>query len=82
MRNSSTFNYLVKKLYNETEPTEDQAIEDAFALNYSLKEKYNALMASKKMLDELKPDSSELQQKSIDRILEFSKMTSISNNRN
>lgn len=82
MQELSTYDYLVKKLYNETEPTENQAIEEAFLRNPFLKEKYVQMEESKNVLDNFANTGQDVTQKSIDRILNFSKLTAILNHKN
>lgn len=83
MQELSTSDYLIKKLYNETEPTENQAIDEAFLRNPSLKEKYSKMKSSKKLLEEATIKSEiRVSQKTIDNILKFSKLTAILNYKN
>lgn len=82
MQELSTSDYLIKKLYGETEPTENQAIEEAFLLNNSLKVRYEELEKSKKRLDKLVKSKQEIAPESISRILSFSKLTAILNYKN
>ncbi len=69
MKNTST-HYLLKHLYNETEPTETLAIEDALANNWHLKETYSSWVELLEMLNEARVAPSD---KLIDNILKHSK---------
>ena len=82
MTEPSTYDYLVRKMYNETEPSENQAIEEAFKVNKALKEKYDTLMASKVNLDNLQLKEYGLKQDTVEKILQFSKITSIAGHKN
>jgi len=82
MQELSTSDYLIKKLYNETEPTENQAIEAAFARNYLLKERYNEMEKSKKLMDDFAKTKQSVQPKTIENILQFSKLSAILNHKN
>lgn len=64
---------LLKKLYGELEPTEEQALDGALASNYSLYEDYQTLKMGKDLLDGEKPLSPS--QSSIELIMMYSDMT-------
>jgi hypothetical protein len=72
--NSNSTHYLLKQLYNETEPTEKLAIEDALANNWHLKEAYNSWQELFEMLNEVKVKPS---LGAVDTILKYSKATSL-----
>ena len=82
MQELSTSDYLIKKLYNETEPTENQAIEEAFERNVFLKERFEEMKKSKELLDAVANSNHQVKPESIERILNFSKLTQILNHKN
>lgn len=82
MQELSTSDYLIKKLYNETEPTENQAIEAAFERNVVLKERYEEMKKSKELLDAVANSDYQVKPESLEKILTFSKLTQILNHKN
>lgn len=72
--NSNSTHYLLKQLYNETEPTEKLAIEDALANNWHLKEAYNSWQELFEMLHEVKVKPSSTV---VNAILKYSKTNAL-----
>ncbi len=52
--NSTSTHYLIRHLYGETEPTENEAIKDALNINRKLWEEYEALKSLHKMMSSVK----------------------------
>ncbi|MDX2002934.1 MAG: hypothetical protein SFW35_10910 [Chitinophagales bacterium] len=65
---------LLKKLYDETGVTENQAINDAFALNYNLREEYHTFEDVKAALDAVRYLPSQV---CIKAILDYSSSTQL-----
>ncbi len=63
---------LLKKLYGELEPTEEQALDGSLATNYALYEDYQLLKMGKDLLDGEKPLAPS--QSSIELIMMYSEM--------
>lgn len=72
MRITFTRNDLVRKLYGETEPTEDQAMEVGFVINLSLMDEYDSMVEVKELLDAPKYTPSDV---CIESILDYSRRT-------
>lgn len=63
----------LKKLYDETGVTENQAIDDAFAVNYELVEEYHTFEDVKEALDTISYRPSK---RVVQSIMDYSKKTS------
>ena len=73
MKQSST-QLLMRYLYNETEPTENQAIKAALNVNSKLRTEFESYVEVKMLLDELKIVAP---QSLVDEVLKFSKDISL-----
>jgi len=71
MKQSST-QLLMRHLYNETEPTEKQAINEAFQKNFTLKEIFESYVETKQLLDYARLNAP---QYVVNGVLQFSKET-------
>ena len=72
--NYTSAQILMRYLYNETEPTENRAIEVAFSVNLKLKEEFDRYLEVKMLLDELKIEAP---QHLVDEVLKLSKNISL-----
>ena len=64
---------LLNKLYGDLDPTENEAVEAALAINENLREEYEQMRAGKALLDTQKP--MQPSQSSIDLIMAYSELT-------